>query len=37
VLSGFLLGAVGASISTDVANKVVTPPASSNNEESDED
>ena len=37
VLSGFLLGAVGASITTDVANKVVTPPASSNNEESHED
>ena len=37
VLSGFLLGAVGALITTDVANKVVTPPASSNNEESDED
>jgi cytochrome b involved in lipid metabolism len=37
VLSGFLLGAVGASISTDVANKVVTLPASSNNEESDEE
>ena len=27
VLSGFLLGAVGASITADVANKVVTPPA----------
>jgi len=37
VLTGFLLGAVGASISTDVANKVVTPPAPSNNEESDEE
>jgi cytochrome b involved in lipid metabolism len=37
VLSGFLLGAVGASITTDVANKVVTPTASSSNDESGEE
>jgi cytochrome b involved in lipid metabolism len=37
VLTSFLLGSVGASITTDVANKVVTPPASSSNDESGEE
>ena len=37
VLSSFLLGPVGASISAEVGQKVIAPPAASNGDESDED
>ena len=37
VLSSFLLGPVGASISAEVGQKVIAPPAASNGDESDEE
>ena len=37
VLTGFLAGSVGTSVNKDAVNKVITPPASSNDEDSDEE